>query len=241
MDKESFGQVRALTFDIFGTTFDWWTGVTRQVADISRREGVNVDAGSITDSWRDEFFLAVGAVRTGEREWAHLDILHGECLDRVIEEHGLSNAFDRSVRKELVRSWHRLPAWPDVATGLERLRSRFTLSALSNGGFALTTNLVKHAGLPFDCILSAQLSRHYKPDIEVYRTAVELLDLAPEELMMVAAHSWDLAGARAAGFRTAYVARPRERGPNRTTENPAEVECDVLVEGFDELATVLNC
>jgi 2-haloacid dehalogenase len=237
---DDLGAVRALTFDIFGTTFDWWTGVSAQVADIARRAGVDVDAGAITDAWRDEYFAALNAVRTGAREWAHLDVLHREGLDRLLAANGLSDSFDDAARGDLVRSWHRLPLWPDVAGGLARLRPRYTLCALSNGGFALLTNLAKYAGSPFDCILSAQVAHCYKPDIQIYRTTSELLDLQPGGILMVAAHRWDIAGARAAGFRTAYVARPRERGPNRAAENPAEVECDLVVHGFDELATALG-
>jgi 2-haloacid dehalogenase len=228
-------------FDVFGTTFDWWTGITEEIARISADAGVDVDAIRTTDRWREEFFIALASVRSGRREFAHLDILHRECLERVLDRDGNSEHFDDATKEALVRSWHRLPAWADVADGLERLKSRYTLAALSNGGFALTTNLVKNASLPFDCILSAQMSRHYKPDVEVYRTAVEMLDLAPQQLMMVAAHDWDIGGARAAGFRTAYVERPLEHGPHKQPMTGEGVACDLVVSGFDELADVLGC
>jgi 2-haloacid dehalogenase len=241
MSRSRIGQVRGLVFDIFGTTFDWWTGVTDQIADLSARKAVQVNAGDMTNRWREEFFLGLERVRTGQRDWAPLEVVHAEGLVQVLDDLGLSGTFDDDDHQELVRAWHRLPVWSDVAEGLERLRGRFTVCALSNAGVAQTTNLTKNAGLPFDCVLSAQIPRHYKPDIEICQLAEELLDLPPEELMMVAAHGRDLDGARAAGFRTAYIERPQEYRPNKGTEDPARVECDILVRGFDELADVLGC
>jgi 2-haloacid dehalogenase len=234
------GHVRALVFDMFGTTFDWWTGMSDQIADLSARKAVQVDAGDMTSRWREQFFIGLERVRTGQRGWANLDVIHAEGLVQVLDDLGLAEVFG-DHQQELVRAWHRLPAWADVAEGIERLRGRFTVCALSNGGFAQITNLVKNAGLHFDCILGADISRHYKPDIEIYRSAVELLDLAPDEVMMVAAHGWDLAGARAAGFQAAYVERPHEHGPHKAGEDPAHVECDLLVRGFGELADALGC
>jgi 2-haloacid dehalogenase len=239
MSSSDFGNVRALTFDMFGTTFDWWTGMSDQIADLLSEKAVPVDAGELASRWREQFFVGLERVRTGQRDWANLDVIHAEGLVQVLHDLGLSEVPDNE-RQELVRAWHRLPAWADVPEGVERLRRRFTICALSNGGFAQITNLVKNAGLRFDCVLGADISRHYKPDIEIYRSAAELLDVAPEEVMMVAAHGWDLDGARAAGFRTAYVARPREYGPQRTGENPAHVHCDLFVRGFGELADALG-
>jgi 2-haloacid dehalogenase len=229
-----------LVFDMFGTTFDWWTGMRNQIAALAAEEAVPVDAGDMTSRWREQFFAGLERVRTGQRAWANLDVIHAEGLVQVLSDLGLSEAFE-GRQQELVHAWHRLPAWPDVATGIKRLRSRFTVCALSNGGFAQLTNLVKNADLRFDCVLGSDISRHYKPDIEIYSSAAELLDAEPGELMMVAAHGWDLDGARAAGFRTAYVERPQEYGPHKAGEDPASVECDLLVRGFGELADALGC
>jgi 2-haloacid dehalogenase len=147
---------------------------------------------------------------------------------------------DEATRRELVLAWHRLPAWPDSVAGLTRIRARYTTAALSNGGFALLTNLVKRAALPFDCILSAELARTYKPDAAVYRTAAALLDVSPEQVLMVAAHKWDLDGARAAGLRTAFVDRPREKGPHRQADRREDVECDVYAGSFVDLSAQLD-
>ncbi|MFF3572950.1 haloacid dehalogenase type II [Nocardia jiangxiensis] len=231
--------IKALVFDIFGTTFDWWTGVTDQLGVLIEKHGLSVDPVVVTDLWRADFFDALDAVRRGRREFALLDVLHAEGLDRVLAKIGGAVELSPDVRDAFVKTWHRLPAWPDVQDGLTRLREHYTVVALSNGGFAQTTALIKNAGLPFDCVLSAQIPRQYKPEPAVYRTAVDLLDRQPHELLMVAAHGWDLDGARAIGMRTAYVRRSREKGPHKQPEDPNSVVCDLLVNGFDELGDVL--
>jgi 2-haloacid dehalogenase len=226
--------IRVIACDIFGTTVDWYTGVADQVADVLP----DVDAGSFAGQWREKYLPSMANVREGRRDWAYLDTLHRESLDELLERHGLDP--DEDARRALVRAWHRLPAWPDSVDGLVRLRRDHVLAALSNGGFALLTNLVKAADLPFDCILSAELARNYKPDPSVYRTAARLLDVEPDEILMVAAHGWDLDGAREAGLRTAFLERPAEKGPDRPADRAADVTADVSVASFTELAEVLS-
>ena len=235
------GQVAALTFDVFGTCVDWRTGVAAQVADIAADCGADLDAGAFADAWRGRYRPSMQRVNRGERGWAYLDTLHRESLDDLLAEYGVSGLFGDQARRRLVRAWHRLPAWPDATEGLARLRRRYVLAALSNGGFALLTHLVKAAGLPFDCIVSAELARAYKPAPEPYRVAAALLDLDPAEVLMVASHGWDLDGARGAGLRTAFVERPLEKGPDRTADRASDVTCDLAVTSFPDLAEALGC
>ncbi|HYQ66587.1 haloacid dehalogenase type II [Actinophytocola sp.] len=226
--------IRVVAFDIFGTTVDWYSGVADQVAQLLP----DVDAGDFAQRWRDRYIPSMNRVRGRERDWAYLDTLHRESLDDLLRE--LDVEADDDTRDRLVRAWHKLPAWPDSVSGLARIRVRYTTAALSNGGFALLTRLVKGAALPFDCILSAELARTYKPDAAVYHTAAALLDVAPEQVLMVAAHEWDLDGARAAGLRTAFVSRPREKGPDRAADRPEDVEADLHTNSFLDLATQLD-
>lgn len=234
-------EISVLAFDIFGTTVDWRTGVAEQVERISAERGAPLDGGVIADEWRDRYLPAMATVRTGERAWCHLDVLHREALDEILDLHQVGDAFDESARGALVRAWHRLPAWEDSVSGIARLRTRYVVAALSNGGFALLTHLAKAAGLPFDAILSADLARTYKPDPAVYRTAAGLLDVDPGQVLMVAAHGWDLAGAAAAGLRTAFVERPAEKGPRRRGDRAEDVTSEVSVGGFHALADLLGC
>lgn len=234
-------QIRAVACDIFGTTVDWRTGIADQVAELAAETGATIDAGAFADAWRDRYLPSMDRVNRGQRAWAYLDALHRESLDELLSEFGVASAFDDLARERLVHAWHRLPAWPDAATGLARLRRRYLVAALSNGGFALMTHLVKNANLPFDCILSAELARRYKPAPEAYLTAAKLLDIQPHQVLMVAAHAWDLAGARNAGLRTAFLERPREKGPDRTADRAADVTSDLMVTSFEHLADVLEC
>jgi 2-haloacid dehalogenase len=233
--------VEVLACDIFGTTVDWYTGVAEGVAGVFAGLGVDVDGGVFAGEWRERYLPSMARVREQERDWAYLDTLHRESLDDLLARHGVADAVGETARATLVRTWHRLPAWDDSVTGLARLRARYVTAALSNGGFALLTNLVKAASLPFDCILSAELARTYKPDARVYHTAASLLDVEPSRVLMVAAHQWDLDGAAAAGLRTAFVERPREKGPDRQADRSAEVAADIHVTSFEELADALGC
>ena len=234
-------EVQVLAFDVFGTTVDWHTGVAEQVADIATARGVALDADALADAWRDRYLPSMARVRSGERPWAYLDTLHRESLDEVLELFDVADAFDEPSRRQMVRAWHRLPAWEDAADGLRRLRRRYTVVALSNGGFALLVHLIKAAGLGFDAILSAENARTYKPDPRVYRMAAELLDVAPDQVLMVAAHRWDLDGARSAGLRTAFVERPQEKGPRGVADRAADTVCDLATTSFTHLADALGC
>jgi len=232
-------EIRALAFDIFGTTVDWYTGVATQVAEVFAESGAEVDAGQFANEWRAEYAPSMQRVRDGQRGWANLDVLHAESLELLLRRHGLADALDATARGRMVRAWHRLPAWDDSVAGLARLRTRYVIATLSNGGFALLTNLVKAAGLPFDCVISAELMRAYKPDPTVYRTAAELLDVAPAEMLMVAAHGRDLEAAAGVGLRTAFVERPREHGPYPGADR--DVTSDIAMTSFHELADRLGC
>lgn len=234
-------QVRVVAFDIFGTTVDWHSGVTGQISAVFTRRGIDLDPAAFADAWRDCYLPAMTRVNNGERKWTYLDTLHRESLDALLTEHGVGAEVSEDDRHEMVLAWHRLPAWPDSAAALTRLRTRYTVVALSNGGFALLTALTKAAGLPFDAILSAELARAYKPAPAPYLTAAGLLDVRPEQVLMVAAHGWDIDGARATGLRTAFLERPGEKGPYRAADRAADTVCDVSATTALELAALLGC
>lgn len=241
MPKFDPASIHVVACDIFGTTVDWHTGVAEQVAQIVNEHGQSLDAGAFADAWRDRYLPSLERVNSGERDWVYLDTLHRESLDELLDDHGVASAFDDAARRRLVHAWHRLPAWEDAVPGLARLRRRFVVTALSNGGFALLANLAKAANLPFDCIVSAELARAYKPAPRAYLTAVELLDIDPAQVLMVAAHRWDIDGARKAGLATAFLERPQEQGAHRTADQATDVTSDLIVTGFDHLADALGC
>ena len=198
---------RVLVFDIFGTVVDWHGSI---VAEVSTRYP-KVDADAFALAWRAGYQPAMEAVRSGDRGFVKLDVLHREILDGILPRFGLEH-LGEAERAELNRVWHRLAAWPDSVAGLTRLKARFTIASLSNGNIGLLTAMAKHAGLPWDCVLSAEVFRAYKPDPRTYLGVAEVFDVAPQDVMLVAAHQDDLAAARANGLQTAYIERPLEFG-----------------------------
>ncbi|MBM3818079.1 MAG: haloacid dehalogenase type II [Acidimicrobiia bacterium] len=233
------GSVKALVFDVFGTVVDWRSSVARQVNELAQRKGVAVDGARFADAWRAEYAPSMNRVRAGDLPWTRLDDLHRMVLDRLVKEYGLGALTDAELTS-LNRAWHRLQPWPDVVNGLTKLKTRFIIAPLSNGNIALMTNLARYAKLPWDCILGAELVRHYKPDREVYESAASLLDLQRSEVMMVAAHLGDLRAAKALGLRTAFVVRPREFGPTRTPDLEPDSSVDVSARDFNDLARRLG-
>jgi 2-haloacid dehalogenase len=202
--------VQVLAFDIFGTVVDWHGGIRREVEALY--PGVDGDAFAL--AWRAGYRPAMARVMSGELGWALIDRLHRMILDEILPQFGLP-ALGEAERRHLNRAWHRLDPWPDSVEGLTRLKRRFTICTLSNGNIGLLTNMAKRAGLPWDCVLSAEVFRAYKPSPAAYLGTARVFDLAPEQVMLVAAHHDDLAGARTCGLRTAYVERPAEMGAGR--------------------------
>lgn len=237
--QEAISDVVALTFDVFGTVVDWRTSIIREGRLLSQEKGLEVDWESFADRWRSGYGPAMNKVRTGELPWMKIDQLHRRILDDLVAEFNLTGLSEVEI-DDLNRVWHRLIPWPDTVRGLQRLRARFVLATLSNGNVSLLTNMAKNAGLPWDVVLSAELSGHYKPDPEVYEKAADLLSLPPHRIMMVAAHKGDLRAARAVGFKTAWVPRPLEYGPGRNIDTTPDAEFDVSATDFLDLADKLS-
>ncbi|GAC1506100.1 MAG: haloacid dehalogenase type II [Candidatus Dormibacteraceae bacterium] len=234
------GDVRALTFDVFGTTVDWRSGVAAEALRLGALRGVNVDWEELADAWRELYMPSMNRVRSGELPWTNFDRLHRMSLDQVLSDLG-AEGFDAAARDELTLAWERLPPWPDTVPGLTRLTRRFTVSTLSNGNRDQQTALVRFAGLPFQRLLSAEDFHHYKPDPEVYLGAASALGLEPGQVMMVAAHKGDLRAAQAAGLRAAFVERPLEKGPNGGADRLPDLQSDVQATDFMDLADTLGC
>jgi 2-haloacid dehalogenase len=222
--------LRALAFDVFGTVVDWRGSIIGELEMFGERHGLAEDWPAFADAWRAGYAPAMDRVRRGDLPWLKIDALHRLILDELLDRAGIAVPNDDAA--ELNRAWHRLDPWPDSVAGLTRLKQRHVITTLSNGNVSLLTNMAKRAGLPWDCVISAELFHHYKPDREAYLGCASLLDVGPAELMLVACHPSDLRAARDAGLRTAYVARPLEWGPDREPH-------DVSADGFEYIATDL--
>ena len=228
---------RALIFDVFGTLVDWHGSIAREVAALLGRHVR--DPAQFAVDWRAQYQPAMEQVRSGELPFSKLDVLHRHNLDHVLARRGLHDVAE-ATRVQLNLAWHRLDAWPEVPAALARLRQRFLVAPCSNGNISLMVDLARRNGLTWDAILGAELARDYKPQPVVYLHACEALDCAPHEVMMVAAHSADLAAAAACGLRTAHVARPDEHGPG-VGERAAAIPVDRQAQDLADLATQLGC
>lgn len=231
-------QPKAAIFDVFGTVVDWRGGVAAEVARAYARKGVAVDAGAFADAWRRRYDPAMAPIREGRRGYTALDVLHRENLDDVLDERGEGDLFDEADRADLARAWERLPPWPDAFDGLTALRRCMPIATCSNGSIALMTRLARFGGLPWDCILGAEIAQSYKPDPAVYHAACAALQLAPGEVVMVACHNDDLAAARASGLLTAWLPRPDEWGIGHGAPPPGP--WDWVVEDLTGLAPAMS-
>jgi 2-haloacid dehalogenase len=227
--------VRVLAFDVFGTVVDWHTGVAAEVADL----GLPVDADRFALAWRARYLPTLQRVASGELDQAPLDALHRLMLEECLDDFGV-HGLSEEQKRHLTHAWHRLPPWPDSVDGLTRLKRRYVISTLSNGNIGLLTHMAKHAGLPWDCILSAESFGRFKPDPATYLGVARVFDVEPSQVLMVAAHHDDLAGARRCGLPTAYVERPHEFGPRGKDVSP-DPATTLHVRDLRELADRLDC
>ena len=230
--------VKALAFDVFGTVVDWRSSLIRELEQFGQHHGLQHDWAVFADNWRAGYAPAMDRVRRGDLPWTRIDDLHRMILVGLLDD-ARAAVSDDDI-DHLNRAWHRLDPWPDTVDGLTRLKEKFVITPLSNGNVSLLTNMAKRAGLPWDCVISAELFHHYKPDREAYLGCADLLGVPPDQLLLVAAHPDDLRAARAAGLMTGYVARPLEYGPDARPHSIDDGEFDVTATDFLNLADQLG-
>jgi 2-haloacid dehalogenase len=232
-------RLRALVFDVFGTVVDWRGSIIREGQMLSAAKGLQVDWPAFADAWRAGYAPAMDRTRGAGAAWANIDTLHRQILGELVPRFGLQS-LDETELARLNRVWHRLSPWPDAVGGLNRLKARLPIATLSNGNVSLLVAMARNAGLPWDCVLSGELVQRYKPDPAVYLMAARLLGVAPDELMLVAAHPSDLRGAMACGLRSAYVHRALEFGPDAPPQPARPEGFDLLAADFIDLARQLG-
>lgn len=231
--------IRALTFDVFGTVVDWRGSIIREGRALGKQKNLKVDWAAVADVWRDGYKPAMDRVRKRQLPWMSIDQLHRLILDDVLAKLRIDGLTPED-KDHLNYAWHRLRPWPDARPGLRRLKKRYVLATLSNGNVSLLVDMARNARLPWDCVLSAELFRHYKPDPEAYLGAAALLGLQPSEVLMVAAHKDDLQAAKRCGLRTAFVRRPMERGRGAKADLSSDRSFDFNADDFNDLALQLQ-
>ena len=230
--------VKALVYDVFGTCVDWRTGVARDAERILKPLGYKIDWLAFADAWRALYQPSMEEVRSGRQPFVKLDILHRRMLDQIKPKFGLEK-IDNKVADDLNLAWHRLDTWPDTVPGFVRLKRKFILAPCSNGNIALMVDIARRNNIPWDAILGSEIARDFKPKPAVYLMTAAALNLQPNEVMMVAAHSDDLRQAASNGLRTAHVARPGENGPG-TGESAPRVPVDFAAKSMEDLASQLG-
>lgn len=233
---EACGQ--ALLFDVQGTATDFHSTVCDEARRISAGRYANVDWPDVVRRWRAAYFTALKAAQGRDGGWVSVHSVYRDALDAVLDERGLPGLSD-AERDELTLAWRRLRPWPDVVPGLTRLKSAFTVATLSNADVSAVIDISKRAGLPWDAIFAAEMAGVFKPDPAIYRMAATYLGLDPAEIMMVASHKYDIRAARDLGFRTGFVARPREFGVGGEADVAYSDEFDVNAADFLDLADQL--
>ncbi|MCP4315117.1 MAG: haloacid dehalogenase type II [Hyphomicrobiales bacterium] len=233
--------VKAILFDTFGTIVDWRGSIARMGEKLAQDKGIEgIDWDAFARAWRAGYVPGMAKVRSGEGPWMSVDAIHRERLETILTDFGLAGAFSDGEKAEINLFWHRLDPWPDSVPGLLRLKRDYLLSPLSNGSLVLLSTMAKRAGIPWDFVLSSSTFKAYKPDAAVYLGAIEILDLEPGEVMMVAAHNDDLAAARSHGMRTAYINRPYEYGVDQSVDFQADGDWDVITDTITGLADAMT-
>jgi 2-haloacid dehalogenase len=229
-------QARVLVFDTFGTVVDWHGSIVREL----ERSYPNLNADAFAKAWREQYHPMMQKVMSNVLPWTKIDDLHRSILNQILDEFDHAH-LNEDQRRHLNFVWHRLKPWPDSVQGLQRLKTKYVIAPLSNGNMSLLTNMAKAAGLPWDCILSAELFKAYKPDPRTYLGVLDLFELKPSEVMMVAAHASDLQAARSCGLQTAFIYRPLEWGLNPPQPARLFTEFDLTCSSIEDLASQLDC
>ena len=229
----------AIVFDTFGSVVDWRGSLIADLTAFGQKRGIAADWPALVDAWRASYHPSMDRVRKGEQPWTKLDALHRASLDILVAQFGIKGLTEQDL-EHINLGWHRLNGWPDSVPGLTRLKKRFVIGPLSNGNVSLLTNMAKHAGLPWDMVFGSDLFGHFKPDPETYLGVAKLMDLAPEQVMMAAAHNGDLGSARKCGLMTAFFPRPNEYGPHQKRDYTAEQEWDIVAKDIEDLAARLG-
>jgi 2-haloacid dehalogenase len=237
--RPDLSKIKALTFDVQGSSTDFWGTIVRNGQAINRRKGLTLDWGEFADAWRALYRPAIDAILNGQEHWRSVDSIYRDALDTLIKQRGITS-FSETELVELNAVWHRLEPWPDTIPGLQRLKRRYILATLSNADMSAMVRVAKHSDLPWDVIMTAELAKTFKPDPKVYHVAAGYLGLQPDEIMMVACHKYDLRGAKAAGLQTAFVARPLEFGPGGGSDVEFAPDFTLNVTSFLDLADRLG-
>lgn len=223
--------IRALAFDTGGTVLDWHSGLVGRLRAVLGQRSGGIDLHAVANDWRRRAMKRI----VGPRLPAfNMDDVHRQTLPEALAAFGLAGTSEPE-QAAIGRAWHELDAWPDFAPALQALRLTVPVVSFTMLPTALVMSVSRRNGLVWDAIVSCEMIGTYKPHAEAYATAARWIGLRPQDILMVACHNFDLNAAHAAGFRTAFVRRPDEWGPEGPPDPNPNMSYDFVVGGFEEL------
>ena len=225
-------KTKVIMFDLYGTVVDMQGGLTEAVAPYLKAKGWNGRPDALVTWWRRTHFENSMIDALLHREHTPYREIGRRALTYTLERAGIPHTQDEV--KQLVAGIETLRPFPDVVAALAKLKMRYQLAILSNGDADMLENARPHLGIEFDRIISVAEAGSFKPHVATYRTAAELLGLAPDAILFVANHAFDCVGAKAYGMRTCFVDR-RKRPFGQWPYQP-----DLVVADFRELAERLS-
>ena len=224
--------IKALAFDTGGTVLDWHGGLVAVLSSIGAGYQLNLDWHQVANDWRRRAMKAiVGQIRPK----FNMDDVHRLSLDESLTHFELQR-FTLDEREAVWRAWHQLDAWPDFPAALAALRTTFPVVSFTMLPTSLVVDVSRRNGLVWDAVISCEMIGVYKPHAEAYATAARWMALQPQQVLMVACHNFDLNAAHQAGFRTAFIRRPAEWGPEGPPDPNPNMGYDFVEDGFDGLS-----
>ena len=228
--------IRAVFFDFMGTCLDWHSGAIH----VLPQSIAESERSKLALEWRQDYFDA-NAARLGANEPPeNIDVTLRKTLDALLKKHPEhKNGWDDGTRSRCVTAWHSMPAWPEVPSAIEQLKAAgYEVFVFANGTTRLQLDLCKSSGLSFNMLFSSELLGVYKPAPESYRKTLALVNVKPEESVMVAAHAYDVRGGREAGMKTVYIHRWTD--DIKEDMDVVKRENDVFLEDMTSLAEVIG-
>jgi 2-haloacid dehalogenase len=227
--------VKVLAFDTGGTVLDWHSGLTAAMTAWGTAHGIERDWHALANEHRRRSLRRM--TNTIDPAF-NIDDIHRDVLVELFDENGLGGSPEE--RRLIAERWHRLDAWPDFAAALRRLRRHRICVSFTILSLSLIVDVSRHNGIDWDAVIPCEMLRTYKPLPDAYRGAAKFLAVDPQEILMVACHNFDLDAARGEGYQTAFVRRPDEWGPAGPPDPLPNPGCDLVVDGFAELAEQLG-
>lgn len=235
-----FSRVRALTFDTGGTVLDWHTGFTEALSKIGERHGEERDWPRLANDLRRRSLKIMKEFGVTPDPNYNFDNGHRDALDALLRDEQLEMFTEAERYYISYVAPHAFQCWPDFPKVQRELRKHFLCCPLTILSFRIVTDTARANDISWDAVFSCEAIGAYKPAPYVYNRGAEFLQLQPSEICMVAAHNFDLNAAKACGFKTAFIRRPREWGDEEPPEPVPNPDFDLYVDDFPTLLSELT-